>query len=261
MMKEGEAWFDQIQKTNVVVSGASSLAGSCRHTTCSGDSSSDVCSSALSVTNTGTQTWAAGGTTPVRLGVHFGTADDGWGAGWATDQRFALPTDLAPGASVTLSVDVTRSEEHTSELQPPDQIVWGVPREEKNQKTNVVVSGASALAARYTSSPPTSWTSSQTQSFSISVTHPAPQSTLSPYTTLFRSGVHFGTADDGWGAGWATDQRFALPTDLAPGASVTLSVDVTAPTTAGNFILRHRMMKEGVAWFDQIQKTNVVVLP
>jgi len=58
---------------------------------------------------------------------------------------------------------------------------------------------------------------------------------------------------------WATDQRFALPNDLLPGASTTFTVSVTAPTAAGPYVLRHRMVKEGVAWFSQIQKTNVTV--
>ena len=59
--------------------------------------------------------------------------------------------------------------------------------------------------------------------------------------------------------GWVTDQRFNLPHDVAPGASVTISVSVTAPNQAGSYVLRHRMVKEQVAWFTQIQKTNVTV--
>src|SRR3712207_6792736 len=55
----------------------------------------------------------------VRLGVHFGGASDAGDAaagGWATDQRFELPRDVAPGGSVTLTVGVkapaaVRSEE------------------------------------------------------------------------------------------------------------------------------------------------------
>jgi len=74
-------------------------------------------------------------------------------------------------------------------------------------------------------------------------------------------GIHFGTSSDGWGDGWATDQRFNLAGDVPPGGSQTLTVAVVAPTTAGAYVLRHRMVKESVAWFDQIQKTNVAVAP
>jgi hypothetical protein len=40
---------------------------------------------------------------------------------------------------------------------------------------------------------------------------------------------------------------------------VTLSVNVTPPPGGGSYILRQRMVKEGIAWFAQIQKTNVTV--
>jgi hypothetical protein len=40
---------------------------------------------------------------------------------------------------------------------------------------------------------------------------------------------------------------------------VTLSVSVTPPLGAGSYVLRQRMVKEAIAWFDQIQKTNVTV--
>jgi polyvinyl alcohol dehydrogenase (cytochrome) len=62
----------------------------------------------VTITNTGSQTWPAGGGTPVHLAVHF--ANVGGGAGnntWYTDQRFSLPADLAAGGSVTLSIAVT----------------------------------------------------------------------------------------------------------------------------------------------------------
>ncbi len=71
--------------------------------------------------------------------------------------------------------------------------------------------------------------------------------------------VHFGESNDTPGSGWATDQRFALPNDVAPGASVALTVTVTAPSTGGSYVLRHRMLKEGIAWFADVQKTGVTV--
>src|SRR5438128_11068151 len=49
------------------------------------------------------------------------------------------------------------------------------------------------------------------------------------------------------GDGWATDQRFGLPNDIAPGGSVTLTVSVTAPATAGSYVLRHCMVEIGRA--------------
>ena len=47
------------------------------------------------------------------------------------------------------------------------------------------------------------------------------------------------------------DGRVALDDDLAPGESVALSLQVTAPPAAGNYILQFDAIQEGVAWFSE----------
>ena len=59
--------------------------------------------------------------------------------------------------------------------------------------------------------------------------------------------------------GGAPKKRFALPNDVAPGASVTIQVTMTAPSAPGSYVLRHRMVKESVNWFVPLQKTAVTV--
>ena len=66
--------------------------------------------------------------------------------------------------------------------------------------------------------------------------------------------------------GWATDARFPLPRDVAPGESVSLSqLLVVPPSSPGAYTLRHRLLKEGTgpganpAWFDDILKSPVTV--
>jgi hypothetical protein len=73
-----------------------------------------------------------------------------------------------------------------------------------------------------------------------------------------RLSVSFGGASDYYWD-YVTDQRFMLPADVAPGASATVAVTVTAPVVGGSYTLRHRMVKEAVAWFDQMQRTSVTV--
>jgi hypothetical protein len=121
------------------------------------------------------------------------------------------------------------------------------------------VAGLPPLAASYSASPPTAWTAGQTQTYAITVTNTGSQTWSATGTNRFLLGIHFGTASDGWGVGWATDQRFSLPADVAAGGSVTLSVSVAAPVGTGSYVLRHRMIQEGITWFGQIQKTNVTV--
>lgn len=58
---------------------------------------------------------------------------------------------------------------------------------------------------------------------------------------------------------WVTDQRFDLDKDLAPGTSQTVEVTVAAPADPGQYFLRHRMVKEGVLWFDESDAVSVAV--
>ncbi len=48
--------------------------------------------------------------------------------------------------------------------------------------------------------------------------------------------------------------RYDLPHDVAPGQSVTINVSVGAPGEIGNYVLRQRMVKEYVGWFEQLQR-------
>jgi hypothetical protein len=45
------------------------------------------------------------------------------------------------------------------------------------------------------------------------------------------------------------DDRVVLPTTLAPGASVTLTVKGTAPKSGSNLVVRITMIQEMIAWF------------
>jgi len=258
MVKEGVGWVAQIQKTNVSV-GPPPLAASYSSSPPTAWTGGQSQNYAITLTNTGSQTWSATGTNRVRLGVAFGTSSDSPGVGWATDQRFGLPADLAPGASVTLNLSVTPPAGAGSYVLRHRMVKEGVAWFAQIQKTNVTVATQPALAASYSASPPTAWTGGQSQTYSITVTNTGSQTWNAGGTNRVRLGIHFGTASDVPGTGWATDQRFSLPADVAPGASVTLSVSVTAPLGGGSYVLRHRMVKEGVTWFDQIQKTNVTV--
>jgi hypothetical protein len=159
---------------------------------------------------------------------------------------------------VTLSINVTAPLGAGSYILRQRMVKEAIAWFDQIQKTNVTVTQP-ALAASYSASPPTAWIGGQSQTYSITLTNTGSQTWNAAGPNLVRLGVHFATASDGWGVGWASDQRFSLPADLAPGASVTLSINVTAPLGAGSYILRQRMVKEAIAWFDQIQKTNVTV--
>ena len=78
-------------------------------------------------------------------------------------------------------------------------------------------------------------------------------------TTNVRLGAYFNGTSDAVG-GWQTEpQRFNLPNNVAPGASATINVSLTAPSTAGTYTLRNRLVQENVSWFDDVLKSTVTV--
>jgi glucose/arabinose dehydrogenase len=212
---------------------------------------------AISVTNNGLETWRAGGTNIVRLGVHFGTPSDWPHDGWATDQRFFLLGDVPPGSSVTVSASVTAPQTDGIYVLRHRMVKEDVAWFEHIHRTNVAV--GAALSASYSSSPPTAWAAGQPRTYPVTVNNTGSETWNAGGTNIVRLGVHFGTASDWPHDGWATDQRFFLPSDVPTGGSVILNVTVTAPTSGGTYALRHRMVKEDVAWFTQVHKTAVNV--
>src|SRR5437762_9603665 len=129
------------------------------------------------------------------------------------------------------------------------------------QKTTVMVNPTTYLAASYNSTTPPTFTTRRSPDLSVTVTNTGSQTWNATGVDRVVLGVQVGNSDDIPGVGWATEQRFALPADLAPGGSVTLSVSVTAPSAAGGYVLRQRMFMVYVDWFAQMQKTTVMVNP
>jgi hypothetical protein len=104
------------------------------------------------------------------------------------------------------------------------------------------------------------WISGQPQTYSITVTNTGTQTWNATGPNPVHLGIYFNGSSDAIGA-WASEpQRAALTTDLAPGQSETILVTVTPPSKPGTYVLRQRMVKENVAWFDQVQDTTVTVI-
>jgi glycosyltransferase involved in cell wall biosynthesis len=116
-------------------------------------------------------------------------------------------------------------------------------------------------AAIYVCAPPLDWTAGEIQNYTVTITNTGCETWNAGGTNPVCLGVHFGSDSDTPHDGWLTDQRFPLIRDLAPGESQILPIRVTAPQTAGSYFLCHRMVKEGMIWFAQIQRTQVNVNP
>src|SRR5439155_234729 len=139
-----------------------------------------------------------------------------------SDQRISLPADLAPGASVTLSIYV-----HAPPVHPRLVLVYRLHLDGQfcfAQFAAVTATVRQPSVATYSvAGTPTSCGSNLTDTSSVTVTnacfHTWPRTAseiVVPCTTLSRSGGGFGNST------YYSDQRISLPADLAPGASVTL---------------------------------------
>jgi hypothetical protein len=211
----------------------------------------------VSVTNTGNLTWSAQGGTPIMLGVHFANTG-GPGNTWYTDQRFSLPNDVAPGGTVSLTIGVTAPTNAGNlvlEYQMLKQYLFFFA-----QYSDVNVSvGTSVWQASYSvANTPTSWSTGQTRTYSVSVTNTGNVTWSAQGGTPIMLGVHFANTG-GPGNTWFTDQRFNLPNDVAPGGTVSLTIGVTAPTNAGNLVLEYQMLKQYLFFFAQYADVTVSV--
>ena len=260
MVRELQFWFNQFADVNVSV--AQWSASYDASNTPTGWTAGQTQTYTVTITNTGNQTWPSGGSNPVRLGVHFANSGGGFATNspWLTDQRFSLPADLAPNASVTLTVSVT-APNTTGNLVLEYQMV----RELQfwfNQFADVNVSVAQWSASYAVSNTPISWTRRSDPDL-YRDHHQHRQSDLAIRgSNPVHLGVHFATSGGGYAinsSSWLSDQRFSLPADLAPNASVTLTVSVTAPNTTGNLVLEYQMVRELQFWFNQFADVNVNV--
>jgi hypothetical protein len=215
---------------------------------------------AVTVTNTGNQVWPAGGTNPVHLGLHFASGPGGWPAfaGWLTDQRASLPADLAPGASVTVMVSATAPASATPAVLEVEAVkesqFWF--KEWSPVSVTSTISTTAVWAAGYDlTQAPRTWAPGQTQTFTVVLSNQGNQTWPAGGTNPVHLGLHFANTDGGWPAqnrsglmAWVSDQRIALPNDVAPGANVAVTVTATAPGGSPN-TLELEMVKEQAFWF------------
>ena len=108
---------------------------------------------------------------------------------------------------------------------------------------------------------PTTWKAGQTQTFMVTVTNASAVTWISTGYNEVDLDIHFTTMPGGSVVQdrWLTSQAFALPNNVLPGASVTVSVTVTAPSNTGPLYLEAEMIKEHSYWFMQVSSVPATV--
>lgn len=71
--------------------------------------------------------------------------------------------------------------------------------------------------------------------------------------------VRFSSQGGGYPASqpWLNEQRYSLPQDVSSGQSITLTLAVTPPSTAGSYVLEYQMIQETSNWFPQFLDSTV----
>ncbi len=217
----------------------------------------------VTITNTGDVIWPSTGYGRVDLVLHFASVAGGSArrAGWLTSNAFALPGDLAPGSSVTVTVAVSAPLKTGRMVLEAEMIKEHEFWFQQWKPVKVHVAARDSAAAYDMSKAPTSWVAGHRQTFLITLTN------TSNYTWLARGyyrtdlDLHFATYAGGSAtrAYWLTSTTFALPANLAPRRSVTVKVTLTAPARTGSLVLEAEMVREHLYWFQQWQPVAVTV--
>jgi len=218
----------------------------------------------ITLNNTGNQTWVHTGANPVMLDMHFTTQTGGSSKinFWSTSQIFALPNDVAPSGSLTFSVSVTAPASAAGSMSLEaelfkNQQFWFPQAQAQPVTVNYHWQGSVDLSAA-----PTSWAGGQTQSFSITITNQGDQTWVNTGTNPVMLDINFSTQNGGnavISCCWKTSQLISLPSSVAPGASVTFTVNVTAPSGAGSYFLEAQLFKNQQFWFPTWNSVAVTV--
>jgi RHS repeat-associated protein len=188
----------------------------------------------VTMTNVGNTTWTSASL--YRLGAQNPQDNTTWGLA-----RVELPNSVAPGASVTFNFNVTApTTVGTYNFQwrmVQDFVEWF-----GDYSANVAVKGGVNNAAFVSQSVPAVMTPGQ--SYPITVTMQNTGNTPWTSANLYRLGAQNPQDNTTWGVA-----RVELPSSVAPGASVTFSFNVTAPSTPATYNFQWRMVEDNVEWF------------
>jgi len=203
------------------------------------------------VSNSGAAAWNATGANRVDLGYHW-TDASGQVVVW-DGARTPLPADVPAGGSATVAATVTTPAAIGSYTLTLDLVregvAWfgslgGLPLQIRTTVSPAV------YAAGYATSATTQAFIGESRTVTVMVTNRGNV----PWAAAGPNPVHLSyhlIAPNGGVVLW-DGARTALGADLAPGASATINVAYTAPTTIGTYTLAIDTVREGVAWFSQI---------
>ncbi len=207
-----------------------------------------VIDTTVTLTNTSTVAWRAGGAHPVRLAYHWSDVA-GRTVVW-DGARTTLPADLAPGATVTLRALIAPPSVFGAYVLQVDLVreglFWFSAANVVPLSRTVYVAGA--YAARYAPAPDSvAAFRAGAPTISVGLTNTGTATWYASGPNPVRLAYHL-LRSDGSMSVWDGD-RAAIPADVAPGGSVTVPIAVAAPPGGGAYLIWFDLVVEGVTWF------------
>jgi len=263
MFKNQQFWFGQWQSLPVTVSPPTWIAAYDTSQVPASWKAGQTQTFAVSLTNTGNMPWPAGGSNPVKLDLHFTRSPGGSAniAKWLTSEVYPLTADVLPGQSATVSVSATAP--NTSGYLYLEAELFKNQQFWFKQWKSLAVAVYGAWGASYDlSQAPTTWAVTQTKSFQITVTNQGTQTWPSGGSNPVELNIHLTTVPGGSAkiSSWLFSKSYALASDVAPGTSLTLTVNATAPASGGTLYLEAQMFKNQQFWFEDWSTVRVSIL-
>jgi hypothetical protein len=199
---------------------------------------------AVTVQNTGDETWNVAGPGPVLLTYHW-LSPEGAMLVWE-GVRTSLGTDVAPGASRTITANVqTPAQAGAYQLRfhlVKEGVVW-FPQMSAGYRIDL----QSPYAVRFGNIPIFTYIAGATHTVEVPLTNIG----TAPWTAGGDTPVHLSYHwRDGAGHVLVWDGvRTSLPADVASGATTSVTARIVAPETSGSVHLTIDLVREGIAWF------------
>ncbi len=204
----------------------------------------------VTLTNTGTAAWSAGGANPVRVAYHWHDTS-GNTVVW-DGARTGLGADVAAGASVAVAAQITAPPLSGRYRLTVDLVREGVGWFESMgsspSRTSIAVQTATYRVG-YGSPGAVTATIGEQKSVALSLTNTGNVTWNAAGPNPISVAYHLNDAA-GNTVVW-DGARTAIGGDLAPGASRTVTVAYTAPSSIGSYALLIDVVREGVAWLSQ----------
>jgi hypothetical protein len=195
--------------------------------------------------NTGARTWPAAN---VRLSYHWASDVTQrmvvWNGGRAT-----LPSDVPPGQTVTVPIQVT-APIYPTRYQLQFDLVWEGSFWFSERGTDVwtkIVNVPFDYSAQYQVPPTVSVAPGVRTPVTVTITNTGTSTWPASGGLIVDLGTHWYTPA-GTLVQW-DGARTALPNDLAPGQSANVTAMIEPPTAPGAYVLKWDLSFEGVSWF------------